>query len=235
MLRRAPDFWPNRRCWSAQAVRNLARIYAGGRVANFRPVVARAIINRFSRRADLVVDFSAGYGGRLLAGLNLERTYVGIDPAKKQVLGLNQMYRDFRNLTSSIVKIVRGCAEDILPDFDRNSVDLVFSSPPFFNLEIYSDEQNQSSRRYLKYDEWRERFLRVILAQSRRILRRKGFLVINVSSSRRCPLANDTLEIASKLFTHNCTIQLAMPARPLQRAQKGGVYRTEPIYVFQKL
>lgn len=83
MLERAPRFWPNARCWSPQAVRNLARIYSGGRVANFRPVVARNIINRFSRNGDVVLDFSAGYGGRLLACLTLDRAYIGIDPARK--------------------------------------------------------------------------------------------------------------------------------------------------------
>jgi hypothetical protein len=74
MLQRAPRFWPNTRCWSAQAVRNLARIYAGGRVANFRPVIARQVINHFSGNGDVVLDFSAGYGGRLLACLTLDRS-----------------------------------------------------------------------------------------------------------------------------------------------------------------
>jgi DNA modification methylase len=234
MLERAPRFWPDARCWSPQAVRNLVRIYASGRVANFRPVVARNVISGFSRNGDVIIDFSAGYGGRLLACLTLDRIYLGIDPAKKQVSGLNRMCKDLRNHSPSTVEILEGCAEDILPGVHRSSADLVFSSPPFFNLEIYSNEPTQSSHRYRKYDEWRACFLKVVLAQSRRVLRRKGFLAINVSSRARYPLLTDTLEFASKLLTYYCTVEIAMPARPLQRAENGGAYRAEPIYIFQK-
>ena len=173
MLVRAPRFWPNARCWSAQAVRNLARIYCGGRVANYRPFVARNIINHFSRRGDVVLDFSAGYGGRLLGCLSLdERTYIGIDPARKQVIGLRGMNDDLKTRSAVKVDIVEGCAEDVVSGMSSNSVDLIFSSPPFFNLEIYSDEPTQSSNRYPTYQEWRMCFLDAVITQSRRVLRR---------------------------------------------------------------
>src|SRR5271157_1874565 len=182
MLERAPRFWPNRRCWSAQAVRNLVRVYSGGRVANFRPFVAKNTISRFSGSGDVVLDFSAGYGGRLLACMTLDRVYIGIDPARNQAAGLSRMYRDFKSHTAAQVEIVKGCAEDVLPLLKRGSVDLVITSPPFFNLEIYSSERDQSSSRYRTYSEWRSSFLEVAIAQSYRILRRKGFLVINVAA-----------------------------------------------------
>ena len=234
MLERAPRFWPKKRCWSPQAIRNLVRIYAGGRVSNFRPVVARNIINRFSRDGDIVLDFSAGYGGRLLGCLTLDRLYIGIDPAQKQVSGLKIMYKDLHKYSSSKAEIMMGCAEDILPSMDRDSVDIVFSSPPFFNLEIYSDEPTQSSNRYKEYEAWRSCFLEVVIAQARRVLRRKGFFAINVPTRCRYPIESDTLGFASDLFSYHCTINMKMNARPLQRAQNGCAYRTEPIYVFQK-
>ncbi len=234
MLERAPRFWPNNRCWSAQAVRNLARVYGGGRVANFRPVVARNIIEALSREGDVVVDFSAGYGGRLLGCLTLNRTYIGIDPARKQVSGLKRMAIDWRRCTSSKVDIIHGCAEDVLPGFERNSVDLVFSSPPFFNLEVYSNESTQSSARYGNYGAWREYFLNAVLLESRRVLRRGGVLAINVSSRNRCPLASDTFDLASQLLEHHGTINISMTSRPLQRSRNGGTYRAEPIFIFRK-
>jgi DNA modification methylase len=234
MLERAPRFWPNKRCWSPQAVRNLARIYSGGRVANFRPVVARSVVHRFSGIGDLVLDFSAGYGGRLLACLTLGRAYMGIDPAAKQVFGLKRMYDDLRVYSSARVEIVRGCAEEALADVRRQSADLVFSSPPFFKLEVYSDEPSQSAHRYATYDAWRSLFLQVVVAQSHRVLRRKGFFAINVSNHRTAPLESDTLRLASKLFRHSSTISVEMRARPLERSQNGRAFRTEPIHVFQK-
>ncbi|MGD8451357.1 MAG: hypothetical protein PVJ57_06020 [Phycisphaerae bacterium] len=234
MLERAPRFWPNARCWSAQAVRNLIRVYSGGRVANFRPVVARNILAAYSADGDTVLDFSAGYGGRLLACCTLRRHCVAIDPARRQVFGLRAMWRDLRAHSPGQVEIVQGCAEDVLTGVGRGSVDLVFSSPPYYNLEIYSDEATQSSSRYRTYDEWRARFLDVVVTQSRRVLRRGGYFIINVSTRGRHALADDTLAIASRLFRHEATLHIAMPCRPLQRSQNGGACRAEPIYVFRK-
>lgn len=65
------------------------RIYHRTRVSNFRPVVARAIVNRYSNEGDTVLDFAAGYGGRLLGTVILKRHYLGIDAARAQVAGLN--------------------------------------------------------------------------------------------------------------------------------------------------
>lgn len=234
MLERAPRFWPNRRCWAPQAIRNLARVYSGGRVANFRPTAARSIINQFSSAGDAVLDFSAGYGGRLLACLTLDRQYTGIDPARRQVAGLKRMCKALAHQSRATAAIVEGCAEDVIPTMDRASVDLVFSSPPFFNLEIYSNEASQSSCRYKTYDEWRAHFLATVIAHSARVLRRSGYFAINVSSSRRCPLERDTIELASRHFAYRCQINIVMHARPLQRATNGSAFRTEPIYVFQK-
>jgi DNA modification methylase len=235
MLERAPRFWPNARCWSGQAIRNLGRIYSGGRVANYRPHVARNIINHFSRPGDVVLDFSAGYGGRLLGCLALEgRTYIGIDPAREQVIGLRRMNDDLNKRGRARAEIVEGCAEDLLPGMSSNSVDLIFSSPPFFNLEIYSDEPTQSSNRYPTYHEWRACFLDVVISQSRRVLRRGGTLAVNVSSHRRYPLERDAFDLATRLLPHICTISVVMPARPLQRALNATATRTEPIHVFRK-
>ena len=117
---------------------------------------------------------------------------------------------------------------------DRNSLDIIFSSPPFFNLEIYSDEPTQSSNRYKEYEVWRSCFLKVVIAQARRILRRKGLFIINVPTRSKYPIEGDTLGFASDLFSYHCKINMKMNARPLQRAQNGYAYRIEPIYVFQK-
>ncbi len=234
MLERAPRFWRDKRCWSPQAVRNLARIYSGGRVANFRPVVARNIINCWSRPGDLVLDFSAGYGGRLLACLTLDRRYVGIDPARKQVNGLKKMTHDLQMHSKASSLITKGCAEEVLAEMETATVDLVFSSPPYFNLEVYSRETTQSACRYTTYTEWRARFLSVVLDHSRRVLKRNGYLAINVSSCPRCPLATDALDIASRLLEYACTVYIEMPARPVQRSRNNSARRLEPIYIFQK-
>jgi SAM-dependent methyltransferase len=234
LLERAPRLRRNERCWSPQAIRNLVSIYAGGRVANFRPVAARHIVHCFSGNESVVLDFSAGYGGRFLACLTLNRKYVGIDPAAKQIQGLKRMRDDLEPLSRTKSQILRACAEDLLPDYPTRSADLVFSSPPFYDTEIYSREPSQSSNRYSTYRDWRSRFLRVTIREARRILCRRGFLVLHVPSRDRHSLGVDAIAFASKVLDFYKTINIQMTARPVYRAGNGGSVRSEPIYVFKK-
>lgn len=235
LLGRAPRFWPDRRCWNAQCVRSAVRIYGGGRVSNFRPAAARAIISKFSKDGDTVLDFSAGFGGRLLGCLTLDRQYVGIEPATAQMKGLRQMERTLRNLSTTSVKLVKGCAEEVMPNLTRRSVDLVFSSPPYFKMERYSPEPTQSCNRYPTYNNWKESFLRPVLHASHRALRNGGLLVVNVADTCRHPIATDLIGMASPLYRVRSVLKLLMHVRPEQRSISCGTkFRWEPVFVFQK-
>jgi hypothetical protein len=131
LLERAPRFWPNRRCWNSQCVRSLFRIYSSGRVANFRPLVARAIIDRFSPPGGRVLDYCAGFGGRLLGSLSLDRYYFGVDASALQVRGLKKMWKALRAMARGTAELHHARAEEFLVGIPSDSIDLVFSSPPF--------------------------------------------------------------------------------------------------------
>jgi len=234
LLERAARFWPNRRCWNAQCLRSVFRIYAGGRVANFRPAVARALIARYSAPGQNVLDFSAGFGGRLLGCLTLKRSYIGIDPARPQVAGLRAMLNALRQLSESSAQIVRACAEDFMPPLAQASVDLVFSSPPYFKVERYDRASSQSYQRYETYETWKREFLCPIAEASYRVLRPGGHLVINVANTPRYPVARDLSAIGDALFGQHHVLKLLMHSRPVQRSDGTQQYRWEPVLVFRK-
>lgn len=233
LLARAPRFWPNRRCWNAQCLRSLFRIYSSGRVANFRPLVARAIIERFSPPGGRVLDYCAGFGGRLLGSLVLDRHYVGIDAAALQVKGLKEMWNALRAMARGTAELHHARAEDFLLTLPPHSVDLVFSSPPFFDVEIYDSDRAQSALRYPKYQDWLRNFLKVIIEEARRILRPGGIFVINIADNRRQSLRSDTLGLAAPIFGAPNLIRMNMHSRPAQRATRTQTFRWEPIYVFR--
>lgn len=233
LLGRSPRFWPSRRCWNAQCVRSLFRIYSSGRVANFRPLVARAIIERFSSSGDSVLDFCAGFGGRLLACLTLERHYIGVDASLLQVKGLESMLDALKNVSVGTAEVHHASAEDFLPTIASHSVDLVFSSPPFFKTELYGSDPTQSALRYPEYQDWAQLFLRVIVLEAHRILKPGGFFVINVASKRRLPLTMDTLRFAEPLFGAPRMLRMIMHSRPLQRSRRLQSFRWEPVFVFK--
>jgi hypothetical protein len=236
-LIKAANFWPDRHCWNGQCLRSVLRIMHRLRISNFRPTVARALLHQYSGAGEAVLDFSAGYGGRLLGALTLARNYTGIDPAHAQCFGLTRMVEAMSAQASATAHVFQGCAEQLLPTWAGRSFSAVLSSPPYFNHEKYSDELTQSYIRYPTYEEWKERFLRVVLAESFRLLERGGHLLLNVANTGRFSIASDAEQICCCYFGRPLRVlRMLMTNTPADRARMPrSMYRWEPVYVFRKV
>jgi DNA modification methylase len=62
-----------------------------------------------------------------------------------------------------------------------NRFDLCFTSSPYFQAERYSEDTDQSWKRYASLDSWLHGFLFKALEKTYRALTRGGFLMINIS------------------------------------------------------
>lgn len=232
VLQRAPGFWPDRRCWNAQCVRSSFRIAAAGRVANFRPVMARRLVQTFCPENGTVLDFSAGYGGRLFGALSLPVHYIGIDAHPMQVLGLTRMLEVLSPRMSGSGEVIHGRAEDIMRRLGRSSVDMVLSSPPYFNLERYADDRTQSAVRYGAYDEWLSGFLDCLMRESHRVLRRGGVLALNVANVEGYPIADHANAVLRARFRRVDIVRMPMGRVPSHREYAWR--RFEPVFVCVK-
>ncbi|NOD92504.1 hypothetical protein GS636_06875 [Ruegeria sp. HKCCD4884] len=213
-LSRAPRFWPNRHCWNENSVRSLFRIMGPGRVANFRPTVAAGVIKRFCPERGRVVDFSSGFSGRLLAALSLGVNYLGIDAAVSQCSGGQKMISDIGAINRERTEIRHGCATRVMRELDPSSVDLVFTSPPYFDRERYSEDHLQSIIQFPTYGSWFDGFLKTCIELSFKKLRAGGTLVLNVGNSARYPLATDTVETMRRVFGNVEVFELSMRRLP---------------------
>ncbi len=230
-LSKAIRFWPDRRCWNGRAIRILMSIQNRARVSNFRPTVARALIDSFSDPGASVLDFSAGYGGRLFGSTSLGRHYTGIDPAIGQCVGLWEMV----HFLNADAKIIQGCAEDVLPTMRDSTFDLVFSSPPYFRLERYNEDLSQSFRRHSSYSAWLSGFLSPVIENAYRVLRRRGRLALNVADVDRFPIAIDAAAIAGRYFgPPEAILCMVMSSNPADKARRGKLTRSEPIFIYRK-
>lgn len=228
--------WPDRYGARGATLRRMLRSFSNTvGVSNFRPTAARAIIHRYSPPGGRVLDFSAGYGGRLLGALTLGRHYLGIDPCEQQVRGLREMIKTCvpHLPNAGRAEIILGAAEDMLPHYKTGSFDLIFSSPPYFNRERYSAEPEQSFIRYPTLDQWQEGFLRVVLSESARILHRGGRLVLNIGTVPRS-LPNFVRANLDPALRLQKTLSLQLAKLPYKRQGSSDAYKVEPIFVFQK-
>jgi hypothetical protein len=233
-IRKAYRFYPNRRCWNAQCMRSLMRFAHRSRVSNFRPSVARALYERYSPQGGRVLDFSAGFGGRLLGALSLCRHYVGIDPSPQQMRGLREMTRCLRHVSRCQVTLLENSAEDVLPRLPGDSFDLVFTSPPYYRTERYDRSNGQSWIRYRSYRKWREGFLATVIGHGCRVLQPGGYFLLNVKDTPEWPIASDAKALFPPDFRLLSVLRYLLPAQPHYRSDSSRLYRWEPILVFRR-
>ncbi len=200
-------------------------------VSNFRPTAAGAIYEHYAGDG-VVWDMSAGFGGRLLGAMTSKRvrTYIGTDPSTRIYNGLKKLRKDFRMCYQDVmeIKLFKLGSENYLPDED--SLDLCFTSPPYFDTEKYSEEETQSYIKFPTRNEWFNGFLDRTLANCIHGLKDGGYLIINiakVSSYRN--LERDML----RMFKLEKQLEKVDKLDYLLSSLQKGGYKSEPVYVFR--
>jgi len=214
---------------SASYMRKALRTYSGvQRVSNFRPSAAATIYDHYAGDG-IVWDMSCGYGGRLLGAMVSDRVkkYIGTEPCEETFNGLERMAEDWSMGFKTRVQLNRVGSEDFTTD---EEVDLCFTSPPYFNTEIYSYEDSQSWKRYQTVEEWNIKFLAQTIANCWESLKVGGHMILNVANVKNHPtLEEDTIELATlQGFVYVRTLALT-----LSNISKGG-FKYEPVFVFVK-
>jgi hypothetical protein len=206
------------------------------RVSNFRPTVARALYQRYSRDGDIIVDPSAGFGGRLLGALPLDRKYIGIEPNAQSVRGMRRMLNALsaHPLTRGRGRVLHGRCEALLQALPRRSAAMVISSPPYFARERYGRGREQSWIRYPTYEAWKMHFLASQMREIQRILQPGGFYCMNVENTETHAVADDATTIARQFFRPFFAYKLMIGCVPYHRNGQHGGHRAERLLVFQK-
>lgn len=193
--------------------------------SQFKPNVAKMIYEMFD--AKKVLDFSAGWGDRLAGFYACQDTelYVGIDPKTDN----HPIYRRQADFYDSLVtwfetkkraEFICSPAEDAdLSDYE-GTMDLIFTSPPYFNVERYSNEDTQSWVRYGDMDQWLNGFLFKTIDNVIPTLKSGGHLIINIADISRggqqfpiCNWMNDYLDSHSDMC-YIGALGMEMAARP---------------------
>ena len=145
--------------------------------AQYPPAVAKSLYNLFEAKD--VLDFSMGWGDRL-AGFHASNaeSYTGIDPNEntfKNYSRQNILYE-----TGKKTEFIQAPAEDV--NLSDSEFDMIFTSPPYFHLERYADDETQSWKRYGKdIDVWLGDFLFPVLEKCWNSLKDGGTMIINIA------------------------------------------------------
>ena len=143
--------------YASEIIRQLGFTSGTSKVTIYRPLLTKRIIQYFN--AKNVLDVCVGWGGRMLGSVCVNGVaYTGIEPCSKTFRGLERM-RDALALQN--VVLYKDMAENVLPTLECK-YDVALTSPPYYNLEKYSDEATQSHN-YGKYEDWVVKFLKPVI------------------------------------------------------------------------
>lgn len=156
-------------------------------VSEFDPVLAELMVTWFSNKGDYILDPFAGGVVRGAVASMLDRYYVGIDLSEEQIQA-NRRIRarliDEGHLDMHIPEWICGDADMATKPANGeiyNMADMIFTCPPYYNLERYSNDPDDLSNQKT-YDDFILKYGR-ILEQSAECLQ-EGFFVIVVSEIR---------------------------------------------------
>jgi tRNA G10 N-methylase Trm11 len=197
-------------------------------VSNFRPNAALTLYKRFN--ATSVLDPCMGWGGRMFGAIAANIPYIGIDPSSYAISGNQALLDDLNKYTNERpqVELLKGCFEDVISQ-RQFSVDMILTSPPYFDTEHYSDEPTQSFRRYPTYGAWISGFLRPLIEGAFASLRASGILAININT----PMVEVTQKLALKAGLIEITsLNLMLPRAPYLKGPQTDSW--EPVLIFRR-
>jgi 16S rRNA G966 N2-methylase RsmD len=172
--------------------------------SNFPSTVLVSIIKKYNSKH--ILDFSAGWGDRLIAGMACGvKSYCGIDPNSCLHPNYKKMIKLFNYANTNITLIENPF--ETAKNIPNEPYDLIFTSPPYFLLEEYSKDPEQSINQYNNIDQWFTKFLLFSLEKAWSYLQVGGYMIINIDNIREYPdyvgrmLEERSKELIDKLLT----------------------------------
>ena len=248
---------------------------------NFPPMTAKFLYEKFTEHCKdqervIVYDPSSGWGGRILGAMAVREDrhihYVGTDPntdhwvpelnkTKYELLADMFNEKTYRGNPffgkTNTYEIFQHGSEEIHkdPEFQKykGQLDMVFTSPPYFGKEGYSQDETQSFKKFPQFDNWVNGFLKQTLTTAVEYLKEDRYLLWNIADAKfgndMLPLEQASNDILKSLgMEYKGTLKMVLAQMPggnrldengKPRAKnfckvKGINFKYEPIFVWYK-
>lgn len=213
---------------------------------NFPPLTAKYLYEKYISHIPkdekvIIYDPSSGWGGRLLGAMSISGDriihYVGTDPnTEHNTTPGRTKYHEVADFFNNNIRLngtlfeehhtyeifQRGSeviADD--PKFHkyRGKLDLIFTSPPYFSKEVYSDDPEQSCHKFKQYEDWRDNFLKPTLETCVEYLKSDRYLLWNIADialdGKLLTLEDDSYTILENLgMEYVTTLKMSLAPMP---------------------
>ena len=189
---------------------------------NFPPTISKFLYTHFTedlknQNEIIIYDPSMGYGGRLLGCLSVNNDrkihYLGTDPNTDNwidELGISRYEVMGRYFNSNIKRKYQTTYQCFMEGSEvihqntefqkyKGMIDFIFTSPPYFGTEGYSEDETQSYKKFNTYELWRDGFLYQTLKNCVDYLKPNRWICWNISDTqfdgKYYPMERDSIEI----------------------------------------
>lgn len=188
------------------------------------------------------VTGNCGFGGRMLGSLSSKKNfrYVGTDPCTETMYHLHQLGEYIEMVTGRDDSYELHCSGSEVFKGPENSIDFAFSSPPYFNLEVYSDEETQCYNKFPELNQWLEGYVRETIKNIKHMLKPGRCYAVNIADFKvgggsEVAYVDEWIRISTEegmpLFD---TVYLGVTARAGSAEQAAGELKKENILIFKK-
>jgi 16S rRNA G966 N2-methylase RsmD len=183
----------------------------------YRPQMAKLVCLHY--RPQIVFDPCAGWGGRMLGVVSSGAKYIAFEPNTKTYEGLMKIVK-FLNIEDKVTLICDDALK--MDEYDLPKVDMILTSPPYFDVEVYCKENTQSITNISDYGSWVKSFLEPLISSSLNYLNQNGVTCWNVGKVGKNDMKDDVERILKeKMYTLSETFSVISSKRQaLQDASK---------------
>lgn len=157
--------------------------------------VMRQILGEFTTENQLYYDPCMGWGMRMMIAAEYGLHYVGNDVNLDLMYKLKELKEDIQTIKPFKANLIYKGSEVFQPSLE-GKVDFIFTSPPYFDLEVYKGSE------YLReqnYDDWLELFMKTMLENCMRYLKNNKYCLINIKNTKGKMMYDDTVKIAEEI------------------------------------
>lgn len=193
----------------------------------YRPHFSKQICEMTGLEQGRVFDPCMGWAGRLLGTVAAGWHYTGCDPNTETFANIGRLV-DFLEIHGRVDLHCQGAEA-----FDYAQcppVDVVVTSPPYFNLEVYTDSETQSYNRHSSYESWRDQWWLPTVRNCLGILKPKGISAWNVMNFGGHDLVQDLITAHESAGWHlTSTLGFDSPLANLRKIKNRDV-----TYIFRR-
>ena len=173
---------------------------------NFSPLVVRFLIEKYlPKNGGIVYDPCSGWGGRLMGSICSSKNiqYIGCDVNSN--IFQNRSYErigefiqeEIGRKSNYKVHQISSTRFNETDDYKthKGKIDLILTSPPYFNQEQYSTDKEQSYNLFPTYESWINGYIKETFQIGYDLLKKGGVLLLNIADTKELPLELDTLSV----------------------------------------